>query len=522
MAMYEVGAVTGAASQARVTGVTTKWSQTALGIQQGSILVVYRSGSTDLYAIKSVDSDTQLTLTRNITTAFSGASYGIITSETASTSAFANQLSSAFSLWRSVVEGWSAALTSTGNITMTDPITGISVTVPAIKGMAKIAGGNNFTGTQSLDSDDAGFILGRNGDIGLVKKNGTYGKVMVGKSTRFSIVRSDNNRISATDSQTEIFGVESNGDVGVVGHLNCNGNANFPTGGVNTRNIELSYTTPFIDFHYGNSTADYTHRIIADDPVALGFECGLRVSKNIRAQEGIKADEYVRAAGRAGLIAQYDADPGGNNGEIRIAPIVCSQFATVGADGNGKAGANFWFEEHIGNNHRLVTQVKGYGAAVQYWHHRSDGMIWNSQRGDVAWAATSDKNLKHDIKPTDGLQSLQNISAMELVTFVYNDDESERPRRGVIAQQLQEIDPCYVKVSKGTISRQAILDDDGKEIEPERQETLEKLVLDTNPLLMDALAAIKVLIKRVDELEKNFKFGRKCPRHDRGKGDDCL
>ncbi|HBU7526811.1 TPA: tail fiber domain-containing protein, partial [Klebsiella pneumoniae] len=130
MSMYEVGTVTGAANQTKVTGATTKWSQTALGIQQGSILVVYRSGNADLYAIKSVDSDTQLTLTRDITTAFSGASYGIITSETASTSAFANQLASAFSLWRSVVEGWSAALTSTGNITMTDPITGTSVTVP--------------------------------------------------------------------------------------------------------------------------------------------------------------------------------------------------------------------------------------------------------------------------------------------------------------------------------------------------------------------------------------------------------
>lgn len=219
MSMYEVGTVTGAANQTKVTGATTKWSQTALGIQQGSILVVYRSGNADLYAIKSVDSDTQLTLTRDITTAFSGASYGIITSETASTSAFANQLASAFSLWRSVVEGWSAALTSTGNITMTDPITGTSVTVPAIKGMAKIAGGNNLTGTQSLDSDDSGFILGKNSDIGLIKKSGTYGKVMVGKSSRFSVVRSDQDRISATDGQTEIFGVEANGDV-KVGFVN--------------------------------------------------------------------------------------------------------------------------------------------------------------------------------------------------------------------------------------------------------------------------------------------------------------
>ena len=495
MSMYEVGTITGAANQAKVTGVTTKWSQTALGVQQGSILVVYRSGNADLYAIKSVDSDTQLTLTRDITTAFSGASYGIITSETASTSAFANQLASAFSLWRSVVEGWSTALTSTGNITMTDPITGTSVTVPAIKGMAKIAGGNNLTGTQSLDSDDSGFILGKNGDIGLIKKSGTYGKVMVGKSSRFSVVRSDQDRISATDGQTEIFGVEANGDVKVTNSLYAKGilQSDYQ---VKAQSIELSFSSPYIDFHYGNSAADYTHRIIADDPVALGFECSIRVSKNIRAQEGIKADKYVRAASRAGLIAQYDSDPGGNIGDIRVAPILCSQFATVGSDGN----ANFWFEEHIGYNHRLVTQVKGYGASVQYWHHRSDGMIWNSQRGDVAWAATSDKNLKHDIKPTDGLQSLKNINAMKLVTFIYNDDERERQRRGVIAQQLQKIDPCYVKVSKGVVNRPAIKDDEGNEIEPEHQEVIEKLVLDSNPLLMDALSAIQVLSREISEL----------------------
>lgn len=166
MAMYEVGTITGAANQAKVTGTSTKWSETALGIQEGSILVVYRSGSADLYAIKSVDSDTQLTLTRNITSAFTGVKYGIITSEIASTSSFANQLASAFTLWRNVVQGWSTALTGSGNITMTDPITGVSVTVPAISGMAKLSGGNSFTGNQTISSDDSGFILGRNSDIG--------------------------------------------------------------------------------------------------------------------------------------------------------------------------------------------------------------------------------------------------------------------------------------------------------------------------------------------------------------------
>jgi hypothetical protein len=132
---------------------------------------------------------------------------------------------------------------------MTDPMTGTSVTVPAIKGMAKLAGGNNYTGTQSLDSDDSGFILGKNGDIGLVKKSGTYGKVMVGKSSRFSVVRSDQDRISATDGQTEIFGVEANGDVKVANSLYAGIlQSDYQ---VRSQSIELSFSTPLSIFIMG-------------------------------------------------------------------------------------------------------------------------------------------------------------------------------------------------------------------------------------------------------------------------------
>lgn len=442
MAMYEVGTVTGAASQARVTGATTKWSQEALGILPGSILVVYRSGSADLYAIKSVDSDTQITLTRNITTAFSGASYGIITSETASTSAFANQLASAFSLWRSVVEGWSTALTSTGNITMTDPITGTSVTVPAIKGMAKIAGGNNLTGTQSLDSDDSGFILGMNGDIGLVKKSGTYGKVMVGKSSRFSVVRSDKDRISATDEQTEIFGVEANGDVKVANSLYAKGvlQSDYQ---VRTQSIELSSSAPCIDFHHNNSTDDYTHRIITEDG-ALAVMPGLRVRGGL----GIYGTSTSYGGPYSdGMIAKLENDPPNVPvGSILPSPRFIARFNTRGSDSNvNGAQASMWFEEHVGTTHRLVLMCAGFGANVQYWQFDAGGNINSSTRGGVQFLGTSDARLKHDITPTDGQQSVDRIKALELVTFVYNDDEQNRTRRGIIAQQAQKVDPQYVK-----------------------------------------------------------------------------
>lgn len=272
MAMYEVGTVTGAASQARVTGATTKWSQVALGILPGSILVVYRSGSADLYAIKSVDSDTQLTLTRNITTAFSGASYGIITAETASTSSFANQLASAFAFWRSVVEGWSMALTGSGNITLTDPITGKQVIVPAIAGMAKasdlnalakLTGGNKLDGSQVITSDNAGFILGKNSDLALLKKRGQGGTIAVGSGTPFRVQRSRATTVSPTDTFDDILVIDANNQTTLPGALSAGGNIdNTSKGKVLTQAIELSMSTPYIDFHFNGSTADYTTRLI--------------------------------------------------------------------------------------------------------------------------------------------------------------------------------------------------------------------------------------------------------------------
>lgn len=42
--------------------------------------------------------------------------------------------------------------------------------------------------------------------------------------------------------------------------------------------LELSGTTPYIDFHFGNSTADYTHRIIAETSDRLNITTGLQVN----------------------------------------------------------------------------------------------------------------------------------------------------------------------------------------------------------------------------------------------------
>lgn len=249
--------------------------------------------------------------------------------------------------------------------------------------------------------------------------------------------------------------------------------------------VEIYHATPYIDFHYGNAESDYTARIIQDSASQVTIE-----APNLRMSGATVAMGVVRGANEVAFSAWAYSDPAANIGQIRIAPRIESRFNTAGGPGR----TQFWFEEHVGQNHRAVVSVDGYGATTQYWHFRSDGQIWGSARGDVAWAGTSDLRYKDNVVDYDGLQSLENIKAMNLIKFTYKNDEKKRERRGVAAQQIREIDPCYVKESNGSYK-----DENGETVE------VNKLVLDTNPLLMDALCAIKALSAQVDELKEEIR-----------------
>ncbi|MBL3214688.1 tail fiber domain-containing protein [Klebsiella pneumoniae] len=430
MAMYEVGTVTGAASQARVTGATTKWSQVALGILPGSILVVYRSGSADLYAIKSVDSDTQLTLTRNITTAFSGASYGIITAETASTSSFANQLASAFAFWRSVVEGWSMALTGSGNITLTDPITGKQVTVPAIAGMAKasdlnalakLTGGNKLDGSQVITSDNSGFILGRNSDLALLKKQGQGGTIAVGSGTPFRVQRSRASTVSPSDTFDDILVIGTDNQTTLPGDLAVGGSFdNTAKGKLYSQALELSMGTPYIDFHYNSSSADFTARIIQDRANRINCQVA----------------SFWVTDGRITASSTMPANP--SIGTQLTSNPVRSMMQGRGAYGDmDGAYVQMYMEELVGTEHRLVLYADGFGR-TDAWIFRAGGTI-STGKGDVMTTG-SDVRLKEGFTeaPRNALQRVERLGVCE-----YQMKGEDRRRRGFIAQQADTVDTTY-------------------------------------------------------------------------------
>ena len=200
----------------------------------------------------------------------------------------------------------------------------------------------------------------------------------------------------------------------------------------------------------------------------------------------------VRGTVNDAFVAWPTSDPISYIGDIVKAPSFISRFNT---HGNG-ANCSMWFEAYNGYEHRAVIAVSKWNndGITQYWQFKSDGNIASTTYGNVVYAGLSDINYKDNVVDYDGLQSLENIKAMNLVKFTYKDDVKKRERRGVIAQQVQDIDSCYVKESNASYQ-----DDDGNVVENK------KLVLDNNAFLMDAICAIKALSAQVDELKEEIK-----------------
>lgn len=174
------------------------------------------------------------------------------------------------------------ALTGSGNITLPDPITGKQVTVPAIAGMAKasdlnalakLTGGNKLDGSQVITSDNAGFILGKNSDLALLKKQGQGGTIAVGSGTPFRVQRSRATTVSPSDTYDDILVIGTNNQTTLPGDLVVGGGFdNTAKGKLYSQALELSMGTPYIDFHFNYSTDDFTGRIMALPPIKLVYK----------------------------------------------------------------------------------------------------------------------------------------------------------------------------------------------------------------------------------------------------------
>ncbi|PAT70355.1 phage tail protein, partial [Klebsiella pneumoniae] len=92
---------------------------------------------------------------------------------------------------------------------------------------------------------------------------GQGGTIAVGSGTPFRVQRSRATTVSPTDTFDDILVIDANNQTTLPGALSAGGNIdNTSKGKVLTQAIELSMSTPYIDFHFNGSTADYTTRLI--------------------------------------------------------------------------------------------------------------------------------------------------------------------------------------------------------------------------------------------------------------------
>ncbi|HBH15190.1 MAG TPA: phage tail protein [Leclercia adecarboxylata] len=217
------------------------------------------------------------------------------------------------------------------------------------------------------------------------------------------------------------------------------------------------------------------------------------------AQGGTGASDAAGARTFLGLGTSATLDWGNNTGQV----------ATIGAYGLGAGGvatdwgviaASGFFSgatngpgslSVAGVTTRLTAAVQtsfvGRGGNFYAQTHESGAAQgWRA----ITTTAISDQSLKDDITDTDGQDSVANIERMNPVTFIYKNDKSRHTRRGFIAQQLEAIDEQYIRRVNGAVG------DDGN--------LRENLTLDTNPLLMDALTALRVLIISDKEKEQRI------------------
>ncbi|MBC4863145.1 tail fiber domain-containing protein [Klebsiella quasipneumoniae] len=287
------------------------------------------------------------------------------------------------------------------------------------------AGINLSAGNINVMNDNSMIILGKNSDLALLKKSGQGGTIAVGSGTPFKVQRASTATVAPGSTYEDIFVIGVDKQTTLPGPLSAGGNINNTSKGkVLTQAIELSMSTPYIDFHFNGSAADYTTRLIEATSGELTLEGAFMCKKHL----------YTWGE----VMARNIAPSSLANGTLVTAAPLKSMLQGRGGNGDSRgAYAGFYLEELVGSEHRAVIYLDGY-SRTDAWIFRAGGTI-STGKGDVMTTG-SDVRLKEGFTeaPENALQRVERLGVCE-----YQMKGENRRRRGFIAQQADTVDTTY-------------------------------------------------------------------------------
>nr|WP_279116758.1 tail fiber domain-containing protein [Enterobacter soli] len=229
--IYTTGTI--AISGNTLTGTGTNFTAAGSLIRNGCTVIALTSPA-QVFQITAIGGATSLTVTPAASPAIpAGTKYSILLSDSLSVDGLAQDIAETFTMYQRYMSGFADVMNGTTDVTIT--INGTAVTVPGQKSLAK---------------------KGANSDI----------TSLSGLTTALSVGQGGTGAKTAADARTNL---------GL-------GSTDTPT----FSSIELSAAQPFLDFHYGSTTNDYSARLWASGTASLELKGGTGGGTGILQVEG--------------------------------------------------------------------------------------------------------------------------------------------------------------------------------------------------------------------------------------------
>ncbi|MET6532290.1 tail fiber domain-containing protein [Citrobacter freundii] len=146
---------------------------------------------------------------------------------------------------------------------------------------------------------------------------------------------------------------------------------------------------------------------------------------------------------------------------------------------------------------------------VELIRRRADGsqvgqiiVSFPKNSGTLAVQGTSGRDYKTDITPADNKEALSRVMSLEMVNFVYKDDEQQRLRFGIIAEDAERVAPQYIKHNRVPIEGTEVFDSEGNKTGEEYQD---RPSIDNNPIIMDLLGVAQYQQKMINDMAESIK-----------------